>query len=239
MPILGLHFWLPKAHVEARTRGSIILAGLLLKLGRFGIFFIVSVFKLLSLRKILTLWLLATLIRRIVTCTQSDLKKLVAYRRVRHITIIIVGLSSGSIPLFISLTILSLAHGWASIGIFLRVGLVRHVTHSRINIIVFSTSKIRLFRLLLGGMLILNASIPPIPSFFPEITLLLRSIKIVSPIVVLLLFTRVRVLVCYFNCLVFIRMGQVSPIENMSSTHLIVELKVLLIFSTLTIITLL
>jgi len=36
MPVIGLHFWLPKAHVEASTRGSIILAGLLLKLGRYG-----------------------------------------------------------------------------------------------------------------------------------------------------------------------------------------------------------
>jgi NADH-ubiquinone oxidoreductase chain 4 len=46
IPIIGLHFWLPKAHVEARTRGSMILAGLLLKLGRYGALRVVLIFNI-------------------------------------------------------------------------------------------------------------------------------------------------------------------------------------------------
>jgi NADH:ubiquinone oxidoreductase subunit 4 (subunit M) len=111
IPVFGLHFWLPKAHVEASTRGSMILAGLLLKLGRYGVTQMFFIVKLVSAKISLTFWLLISLISRIVTLTQTDIKKLIAYRRVTHITFLILGITRGGKIIILRVLITSLAHG--------------------------------------------------------------------------------------------------------------------------------
>lgn len=238
MPVLGLHFWLPKAHVEAGTRGSMVLAGLLLKLGSYGIFQILNIFATFFLQLLSSFWLVRAVLSRFVTCVQSDLKKLVAYSRVRHITFIIMGLSSESLTVYLSVSMLSLAHGWASIGLFLRIGLSRQAAGSRLNILTFSPSKMRLFSILLGIILVINASIPPLPSFFPELLILASLVKF-SHISMVSIFLLLRIIVCYFNCLIFIRLCQKGPVEITARKHLLSENLCLLFLSQLSAITLL
>lgn len=214
IPILGLHYWLPKAHVEANTSGSIILAGILLKLGRYGISRSVYLFPL-NINIILTrwLWLILSVFRSVLTFIQSDIKKFIAYRSITHMTFLMLGMIVNGKVLFIRVVIISLAHGWASIGMFAGAGIFRHAALSRLGYYIGSEYGLHWFSLLVGVILIINASVPPIPSFFGEVIILLITIIVTK--VIISIFVILRVIVCYYNAFLFILLNRVKP-----ATHL-------------------
>lgn len=202
IPVTGIHFWLPKAHVEARTTGSIILAGILLKLGSYGVYRVITVFSFTKFLARTLFWRVLAILARLITIIQSDLKKLVAYSRVTHITFLIVGLRVNNKNILFNCLRISLIHGWVSIGIFFTMGIKRNCSQSRIRMLTNNESKFHWLSLLFGLILIINAALPPFPSFLSELFILRSGLS--TSFWLALVFLFYSLFVCYYNVYLFI-----------------------------------
>lgn len=135
VPIVPVHLWLPEAHVEAPTAGSILLAGVLLKLGSYGIArFSIGLFPAASLYFIpglFTLAVVAVIYTSITALRQRDIKRVIAYASVGHINMTLVGLFSGTGLGFEGSIYQILSHGIVSGALFLCVGVIYDRYHTR------------------------------------------------------------------------------------------------------------
>ena len=132
IPMMPVHIWLPEAHVESITGGSVALAGILLKLGTFGMLrFLLPLFKFSSYYFSPLVYLISfisMLYASLTTLRQIDLKKIIAYSSVIHMNYLIIGLFSFNIEGVLGSIILMVAHGFVSGGLFVCVGTVSY-TH--------------------------------------------------------------------------------------------------------------
>jgi len=149
IPMFPFHIWLPEAHVEAPSVGSVILAGILLKLGCYGFIRIVypcfteAVFFFYPF--IYTLSLLGILYPAFVAMRQIDLKRIVAYSSICHMNLIVLGLFLYSLEGLIGGCFLMLAHGIVSALFFFLVGFVYDRYGSRLLIYYGGLCKIMPF----------------------------------------------------------------------------------------------
>jgi NADH-quinone oxidoreductase subunit M len=135
MPMWPVHTWLPDAHVEAPTAGSVILAGVLLKFGGYGFLrFSLPMFPLASADftpLIFTLSIIAIIYTSLVALAQEDMKKLIAYSSVAHMGFVTIGIFSANFQGIEGAIIQMLSHGVVSAALFLVVGVIYDRIHSR------------------------------------------------------------------------------------------------------------
>jgi NADH-quinone oxidoreductase subunit M len=135
MPMWPVHTWLPDAHVQAPTAGSVILAGVLLKLGGYGfVRFSLPMFPEASAQLVWVIFglsLVAIVYTSLVALVQRDMKKLIAYSSVAHMAFVTIGLFTFNRQGIEGALIVMLSHGLVSGALFLCVGVVYDRLHTR------------------------------------------------------------------------------------------------------------
>jgi NADH-quinone oxidoreductase subunit M len=136
VPLFPFHTWLPDAHVQAPTAGSIILAGVLLKMGTYGLVrFAFPLFPVAAITFapwIATLAVIGIVYGALVAMVQPDMKKLVAYSSVSHLGFVVLGICAMNVNGVQGAVYQMLAHGVSTGGLFLIVGMLSDRRHTRL-----------------------------------------------------------------------------------------------------------
>nr|YP_009501887.1 NADH dehydrogenase subunit 4 [Arytainilla spartiophila]AWU48852.1 NADH dehydrogenase subunit 4 [Arytainilla spartiophila] len=135
VPMVGLHFWLPRAHVEAPVFGSMILAGVMLKLGGYGLFkmsLVIGDLIYKNSKSLIVFSILGGMIFSGVCFVQSDLKLLIAYSSIVHMSLMLSGMMTMHELGLIGSIMIMIGHGFCSSGLFYVLGLTynRSLTRS-------------------------------------------------------------------------------------------------------------
>jgi NADH:ubiquinone oxidoreductase subunit 4 (subunit M) len=195
LPLFLVHYWLPKAHVEAPTVGSILLAGLLLKLGCWGLFRLSFFLKFMVIE---SLSILGIVIGSILSFHQSDIKRLVAFRSVCHMNFSLLVLSLKSMESKLFGVLVMLSHALTSSIMFWISGLIFHLSQSRQLLNVSGLQQVSLsLHMLILVVCVTNFGVPPFISFFREFMFIGRVFSSFVWGWVLVLFY--LIFVCYFS----------------------------------------
>jgi NADH-quinone oxidoreductase subunit M len=191
IPMVPFHIWLPEAHVEAPTGGSIILAAILLKFGTFGFYRILIELLPLAcnffIRFIIVLSLIAILYASIINFVQIDLKKIIAYSSVSHMGYVTLGLVLDNPEGIIGAIFMMISHGFISGSLFYIVGILYERYGTR-NLFYYGGLKniMPLYVLFFFLLTLSNMNLPLTAGFVPEFLVLIGCGIVESKIILFL-----------------------------------------------------
>jgi NADH-quinone oxidoreductase subunit M len=182
VPMFPFHTWLPDAHVEAPTAGSVLLAGVLLKLGTYGfIRFAIPFFPQVAMSPwvtnlILVLALIGIVYGALVAMVQPDVKKLVAYSSVSHLGFVMLGIWAATVQSLQGAVMVMIGHGLSTGALFFLVGMLYERRHTRdISAYGGIARVVPVFSLIFTVVALSSIGLPGLNGFIGEFLVLLGS----------------------------------------------------------------
>jgi len=183
VPMFPFHTWLPDAHVEAPTAGSVILAGVLLKMGTYGFYrFSVPIFPKQTVDNmwwLLSLCIIGIIYGAMVSLVQKDWKKLVAYSSVSHLGMTMIGLFALNLYGVKGSVLQMLNHGISTGALFLIVGIIYERRHTRLIADYGGLARvIPVFAIYFMIIMLSSAGLPTLNGFIGEIAILAGLVQV-------------------------------------------------------------
>jgi NADH-quinone oxidoreductase subunit M len=223
VPMVPFHTWLPDAHVEAPTAGSVVLAGVLLKMGTYGFLrYALPLFPVAAVEFtpwIMTLALVGIIYGSLVAMVQTDIKKLVAYSSVAHLGFVMLGIFSLNVHGLNGGVLQMVNHGLSTGALFILVGMLYERRHTRqISDFGGIARPMPVFAAMFGIVTMSSIGLPMLNGFVGEFLILLGTF-LVNPIAAVIATSGVILAAVYM--LWMFRRVMFGPVENPENRGLI------------------